>query len=1392
MKRALSLLLLFASQLLGAGTRIQDTLRYPDGTVASGSAEISLFTPFTTPGFIPTAASKIIAPITAGVIDVTLEPNDTAVPAGTSYQVRFILTKTAVYSGAYLQYWIVPTSGSILKIKDVAVASSPTPALTITLPQISTLGAVKGDLIAFGTSWSRFPAGPDGQCMVADSTQALGLKYAVCGAGGGAPTAATYITQTCDATLTAEQCLSALATGILKSTTITGIVSIAAAADLPTHASRHQNAGNDEVAQAAAGANAIPKAGAGGTLAAGWVAEVLSVTELSTYIAASGSGTDAIRATITAPAALHFLAWDAGTTNWVNRVLADADVPDSIILTNITQITNRAIADTTGTLLEARGGTGESAYVLGDTLYSDAANSLAKLAGNITAAKQFLTQTGTGAVSAAPVWAAILDSDLPASITRDTEVNVQGTANEITSSGSGVAPVLSIAAVLNLAGKVLSGGSPLVLEGATTDANETTVVVTDPTAARTFTLPNANSTAIQPLTCGGTDKVSAVSALGVITCTADSGGAGGDNITVNGTAATDANFITRAATGTFPSVTPQLNTTPSPDEITFDVGAVSATTAGVLTTGADTIAGAKTWTGAGKYDEVALTIERSNALLTNPDGLVLDNPTAADTTNTRQFSPCVEWKGSAWKSDATAESRTAFMRGCNQPLNATNQIGVQMVWEGKRSNDGSYSTLMEWEVSNTHHVRMFGKSTQSSAVLGVRSGLNSGSYGFGHETNDTTVQMYTWVQSTGTPSAWMGIATNTGSFILYAGSTDSGGFRLDQNGNIGIGGEAWTSNTPDGTVHIKHTGGAVTTVFIDASSSQGTNALLTFRDNSEASLSKVDEDGTFVFDNGATAAQGILLSMAQPGAAGQRDSHWLELTGTSFDTSGHDADWRCFVDVTSDAAASTFTCQSRIDAAGFATRWTVTDAGLLNATTLTEGGNAVPNATDHLGFFAATTSAQLAGVISNETGSGLLVLATNPTLTDVTVDDLITFNETAGDAACAAGDYWLKGNSTTAKMRGCENGTAFNLNAAAGAANWETLANSANTATTYLSNNTAETVDFQLQAAFTTGIQFGIRQNTGNPTGGTLFAVTAADPDPVVSLFQRAVDGVTVLVTVENSQANAATSVNETADIRGLFAGLEAGLIRFGKTEDYTVAANESSFIAFLTRTDGTTAEAGRFLLNGVLDVATGYRIGGAAASNNVLMGNGTNFVSQAISMAALPANIKKGTITFAPGAATFPDDSTNNIGATLNWRKSSAAAPSPFWTELLFSTLDYADWQFRVPDDYGTSPVCEFFYKMVSATTNNVAFSCALACITPGDATDVDADAMATANSSADNTVPGTAGHEKKVTVSATNDDSMAAGDLCILKVRRITPSGTDATGDAEVRMAALTYTRN
>lgn len=69
-------------------------------------------------------------------------------------------------------------------------------------------------------------------CGAGDFLTSNGTVYSCAtpsGGGGGAPTTATYITQTADATLSNEQALSSLSTGLVKVTTGTGVLSTAVA-----------------------------------------------------------------------------------------------------------------------------------------------------------------------------------------------------------------------------------------------------------------------------------------------------------------------------------------------------------------------------------------------------------------------------------------------------------------------------------------------------------------------------------------------------------------------------------------------------------------------------------------------------------------------------------------------------------------------------------------------------------------------------------------------------------------------------------------------------------------------------------------------------------------------------------------------------------------------------------------------------------------------------------------------------------------------------------------------------------------------------------------------------------------------------------------------------------
>ena len=70
----------------------------------------------------------------------------------------------------------------------------------------------------------------EGAVIFSDGTNYFTFRgKTIVGAGGGAPATATYITQIAESGLSAEQALAALATGILKNTTTTGVLSIAAA-----------------------------------------------------------------------------------------------------------------------------------------------------------------------------------------------------------------------------------------------------------------------------------------------------------------------------------------------------------------------------------------------------------------------------------------------------------------------------------------------------------------------------------------------------------------------------------------------------------------------------------------------------------------------------------------------------------------------------------------------------------------------------------------------------------------------------------------------------------------------------------------------------------------------------------------------------------------------------------------------------------------------------------------------------------------------------------------------------------------------------------------------------------------------------------------------------------
>jgi hypothetical protein len=97
----------------------------------------------------------------------------------------------------------------------------------------------------------------------------------------------------------------------------------------------------------------------------------------------------------------------ANATNTIGKLAVGA--ANSVLTSNGTipawsTVALGSASAVSGTLGATNGGTGQSTYTTGDIIYSSATNTLAKLAGQTTTTQKFLSQTGNGTISAAPVW----------------------------------------------------------------------------------------------------------------------------------------------------------------------------------------------------------------------------------------------------------------------------------------------------------------------------------------------------------------------------------------------------------------------------------------------------------------------------------------------------------------------------------------------------------------------------------------------------------------------------------------------------------------------------------------------------------------------------------------------------------------------------------------------------------------------------------------------------------------------------------------------------------------------------------------------------------------------------------------------------------------------------
>lgn len=234
----------------------------------------------------------------------------------------------------------------------------------------------KGDILSFSTSADRFPVGSDGLCLLADSTQTFGIKWASCVSGSSVASisvaSANGLNGSSSGGSTPVLTLGTSITGILKGngTAISAAVSAT------------------DYAPATVGSSILKGNGAGG-------------------FSNASSGTD-----YEVP-----LTFSTGLTRTVNTVTVNS----SQSIATLSNLTTNGYVRTSGGGGTLNVDTPSTAYVtlyetiattLGDLTYGGASGTPTRLAGDTSNTKKFLTTQSSSAVAAAPSWGTIATSDV--------------------------------------------------------------------------------------------------------------------------------------------------------------------------------------------------------------------------------------------------------------------------------------------------------------------------------------------------------------------------------------------------------------------------------------------------------------------------------------------------------------------------------------------------------------------------------------------------------------------------------------------------------------------------------------------------------------------------------------------------------------------------------------------------------------------------------------------------------------------------------------------------------------------------------------------------------------------------------------------------------------------
>lgn len=225
--------------------------------------------------------------------------------------------------------------------------------------------------------------------------------------------------------------------------------------------------------------------------------------------------------------------------------------------------------------------------------------------------------------------------------------------------------------------------------------------------------------------------------------------------------------------------------------------------------------------------------------------------------------------------------------------------------------------------------------------------------------------------------------------------------------------------------------------------------------------------------------------------------------------------------------------------------------------------------------------------------------------------------------------------------------------------------------------------------------------------------------------------------------------------------------------------------------------------------------IGTAGAETNALESDGASGIADTevfIGTGAGTGNYAalSGDVTMAnTGAVTIASNSIDDGMMNTTWSKSLAVQSGKIsgglitlpagidggedvWVALFdASQTESMLWQFRYPDYCGGTPVANLTYSMASATANKVDLEVDVMAVADGQ--DPFTEAFDTTNEvTGGTTVPGTADQRDTVSITLSNNDGIAAGEMMVIRVNRDHDDADDtATGDLQLLEVEIECTR-